>query len=283
MTNNTLLLGAHMSIAGGIENAYYRGASIDCTAIQFFTHSNRQWAMKKLTKDTILQVKKAQKETGIAHAVVHASYLINVASTSPETRQKSKNMLRMELEYCSLLGIKYLVLHPGSNPLLEEGISLISQGLNELFDADQSNTVVLLENMAGQGNQIGSTFDQLAAIKSAVHNKKRIGFCIDTCHLWAAGYDFSNEKNYKQVWDEFDTILGLKHLKAIHINDSKQPCDSHVDRHENIGKGTIGLEGFTLLMNDSRLIAIPKLLETPGKELTDWDKNMTTLKNLLRR
>ena len=283
MAHLPVLLGAHMSIAGGIQNAYYKGASIHCTTLQFFTHSNRQWAMKPLTKETIENVKLAQQQTGITHSMVHASYLINLASTNTLTQEKSIVMLRKELEHCAQLGIKHLVLHPGYHPSQEEGISLISEGISELLVQDSSDVMILLENMAGQGSQIGSTFEQLAALRKAITNKKRIGFCLDTCHLWAAGYDFSTEKGYERVWDEFDTILGLKHLKAIHINDSKKGLDSHVDRHADIGKGTIGLEAFRLIMNDPQLAKIPKVLETPGKELPEYAKNMKILLSLMKK
>ncbi len=281
MTQQPILLGAHISIAGGIENAYFRGASIDCTAIQYFTHSNRQWKMKPLSQEVITATKEARIKTGITHDMVHASYLINLASTSPETRLKSLTMLGMELQHCAELGVKHLVLHPGSRPDTQEGIALICQGINEVFKTHDLPVTILLENTAGQGSQIGHTFAQLAAIKKGVSNEKQIGFCIDTCHLWAAGYDFSTKSGYTKVWSEFDQLLGLSDLKAIHLNDSKQQLDSHVDRHADIGKGTIGLEAFKLIMNDDRFTGVPKILETPAKELEDYEKNMEILKELI--
>ncbi len=282
MTQHPILLGAHMSIAGGIENAYTSGASINCTALQFFTHSNRQWAVKDLSAETIERVHEAQKETGISHAMVHASYLINTASTSLETRERSKKMLLMELKHCASLGIKHLVLHPGSNPSTQEGIKLIGEALNETFEKDTTDVMILLENMAGQGSSIGFRLEHLAALKEAISHKKRIAFCIDTCHLWAAGYDFSNEKGYHKVWHEIDTILGQTNIKAIHLNDSKQACDSQVDRHANIGEGKIGLEAFRIIMNDPTLRTVPKVLETPGKELHEYAHNMKILLDLVK-
>ena len=281
MTKQTVLLGAHVSIAGGINEAYYRGASIHCTAIQFFTHSNRQWAIKPLTAETIKAADIAKEETGITHVIVHASYLINLCSQDAETRKKAKNMLKLELEHCANLGITHLVLHPGSNPSEKTGIKLIAEGIEEILERDPSSVMILLENMAGQGNSIGSRFEQLAAIREGIKDKERIGFCIDTCHLWAGGYDFSTEKGYIEVWHEFDTILGKDLLKAIHLNDSKQKLDSHVDRHANIGDGTIGMEAFTLIMNDPTLVLVPKVLETPGKELSDYAHNMKILLDLI--
>ena len=270
-----------MSIAGGIQNAYFSGASINCTAIQYFTHSNRQWAIKPLSEEVVTATKKARKETDILHDMVHASYLINVASETPETRTKSYNMLGMELKHCARLGVKHLVLHPGSRPNAQEGIEMISTALNKVFEEHDVPVMILLENTAGQGSQVGHSFEQLAAIRKGVTNKKRVGFCIDTCHLWAAGYDFATPKDYEQVWQEFEKTLGLSHLKALHINDSKQPLGSHVDRHANIGEGTIGLEAFRLIMNDDRFTNVPKILETPGKELEQYAENMKILEGLI--
>ncbi len=280
MTQKKILLGAHMSIAGGIENAFFKGASIGCTTIQFFTHSNRQWKIKALTEDTTQATRAARKETGITRDMVHASYLINVASSSSETRKKSFDMLGMELEHCARLGVKLLVLHPGSRPDTEEGISMISEAINNVFAQQDMPVTLLLENTAGQGSQIGHTFEQLAAIRKNIIKKEKIGFCIDTCHLWAAGYDISTKDAYEKVWKEFDSLIGLSHLKALHINDSKKQLDSHVDRHAEIGKGTIGLEAFRLIMNDNRFSSIPKILETPGKELEQFADNMELLKEL---
>jgi deoxyribonuclease IV len=280
MSKQRVLLGAHMSIAGGIENAYTSGASIGCTAVQFFTHSNRQWSMKKLSPEAVTLVKTAQKETGITHAMVHASYLINLASASADTRKKSKHMLTMELDHCAALGISHLILHPGSHPDKQEGIKLLSEGLNEVLETTPSTTHIALETMAGQGSQLGTRFEDLASIKEGVTHKKSIAFCVDTCHVWAAGYDFSHEKGYEKMWNEFDSILGIEHLKALHLNDSKKGCNSRVDRHDDIGKGTIGLEAFKLIMKDGRFATIPKVLETPGKELSEYAHNMKVLLEL---
>ena len=279
MKKKPILLGAHMSIAGGIENAYLSASSIGCTAVQFFTHSNRQWSAKPLTEDTIKKAEIARKETQIYADVVHCSYLINVASTNPETRIKSKNLLRLELQNCDDLKIPYLVLHPGTNPDPVEGMGLISETLDELLK--DSLTSILLETMAGQGTQIGSKFEQLATIRNNCSQKQKIGVCADTCHLWSAGYDFSNEKSYAAVWKEFDSILGIKNLKAFHFNDSKKELGSHVDRHAEIGEGTIPLEAFSLIMNDPQFSSLPKVLETPKKELADYAKNIKLLKSLV--
>ncbi len=282
MPAQKILLGAHMSIAGGIDKAFYSGSSINCTAIQLFTHSNRQWAMKPISDKIIAATNQAQKETGINHVIVHASYLVNLGSATAETVKKSSIALGKELQNCSSLSFPYLVLHPGAGISDKKAcMKQISEGINEVFHEVDTSTMILLEIMAGQGTSVGSSFEQLAEIKSGVRNKKRIGFCIDTCHLWAAGYDFSTEKGYHKVWKEFDDILGYENLKAIHINDSKNPLGSHVDRHQEIGQGTIGIEAFRMLMNDPHLHAIPKILETPKDTLPDYAHNMEVLRSLI--
>lgn len=275
------LLGAHMSIAGGIDQAFYRGAEIDCTAIQIFTHSNRQWAIKDISAATQEAAKEAQLKTGITQVMVHSSYLINLGSTSAEVVEKSVKTLKKELAQCDALGCSYLVLHPGSGENERNTIQQIGSLLNDILADESIKITLLLETMAGQGNTVAYQFEQLAAIKDLIKNKKKVGFCADTCHLWAAGYDFSTEKSYEKMWDDWDSILGLSDLKAFHLNDSKQQRGSRVDRHADIGKGTIGLEAFKLLMNDQRFISIPKILETPQDSLEDYARNLTVLKNLI--
>jgi len=284
MTKNKqqLLIGAHMSIAGGLDQALVRGKSIGCTTIQIFTKSNRQWAAKKLTDDDIEKFKKTQKEFGISPVVAHSSYLINLGSPKKDISEKSTDALAIELERCEALGIPYLILHPGSclTSSEEECIKQIAQNLNKVFQRAPGKTMVLLETMAGQGSIIGYKFEQLAQIIKLTKNKKRIGVCLDTCHVFAAGYDFRIKKKYEDMWKEFDKTIGLKKLKVIHINDSGRDLGARVDRHTDIGKGKIGLEGFKLLFNDPRFFDIPKLLETP-KDLADDKRNINTIKKLL--
>lgn len=282
-SQKTLLLGAHMSVAGGYEKALIRGESIGCTAIQIFTKSNRQWYAKPIQADEALLFKKTLEQSTIRSVVAHASYLINLASSQKATEQKAIKALADELDRCELLGIKALVLHPGSCGTLtkEEGIKQISINLDKALEQTTSSTMVLLENMAGQGSAIGSTFEELAFIRTNIHHKKRVGFCFDTCHAFAAGYDISTQESYHNVWKSFDALIGLEHLKAIHLNDSKQKLNSNLDRHEDIGKGHIGLSGFEYIINDPALIAIPKILETPKEDLEDDYKNLQVLKELL--
>lgn len=280
-----LLIGAHMSIAGGYANAITSGESIDCTAIQIFTKSNRQWSAKPIIPEEAEEFIRAWKHSSIESIMAHTSYLINVGSSTVSIAKKSVTALIDELERCHTLHIPYLVLHPGSygTASKEHCLQQISNNIDEALEQAQGSTTILLENTAGQGTSVGSTFEELAQIYNTMHHKKRIGFCIDTCHAFAAGYDISTEKTYHEVWETFDTIIGLEHIKALHMNDAKQKLGSHRDRHEHIGKGNIGLEGFTLLMNDPRFFSIPKVLETPKeKNRLEYDvHNLQTLRNLL--
>ncbi len=283
-----LLIGAHMSIQGGLENALIEGEQLDCTAIQMFTHSNRQWSMRELTERQIEQFRQTAERSTIESIVAHASYLLNLGSPNAETRAKSAYAVGQELQRCDQLGIPYLVIHPGarltSSP--SDCIARIADSVNVILAAIKNTTLLVFENMAGQGSTIGDRFEQLALIREKIEHKERIGFCFDTCHGFAAGYNFSTPDSYEQLWHDFDRILGLQHLKVIHMNDSKKAQGSHLDRHETIGHGFIGLEAFRLIMNDSRFFTIPKILETPKgtthEEAMRYDqRNLATLKSLL--
>lgn len=280
-----LLLGAHMSIADGIEKSIERARSIDCTCMQIFTKSNRQWYAKPLLKEDIIAFKMAIKENpSIKSIAVHASYLINIGSSDKELNKKSVDALDLELKRCIALSIPYLILHPGScgTANLKECIERIAHNIDNVLENNPGHTMILLENMGGQGTVVGHTFEQLAEIFQKIKHKKRIGFCFDTCHAFVAGYDFRDKKTYETMWNTFDKILGLENLKVFHINDSKKELSSHVDRHAAIGEGKIGLEAFRLLFNDKRFFDIPKILETPKeKDLKDDVKNMDTLKKLI--
>ncbi len=278
MKQKKVLLGAHMSIAGDLSKALLEGASIGCTTIQIFTKSNRQWGAKQFTKEEIALFKKTQKETGIDPVICHASYLINLASASTDTYHKSVAALKEEVDRCAQLDIPYLVLHPGSavSNSQEKAEEQIIQGLNQVLKKETTVTI-LLETMAGQGTSIGSTFEQLAHIRHGVTHKHAVGFCADTCHLFAAGYDLSTPTHYHALWELFDKQLGLSHLKAIHLNNSKKELGSKVDRHEDIKTGKIPMKAFELLMNDERFFDVPKILETPKESLTDDERNIKAL------
>ncbi len=279
-----LLLGAHTSIADGLEQAIIRGASINCSTIQIFTKSNRQWAARELTQEQITLFKETRKSHEINPILVHATYLINVAATDKEIHHKSQKALEQEVERCELLGIDWLVLHPGSRGQSseQEAVERIAESLNKVLE-NTHKAHILLELMAGQGSSIGNSFEQLAAIYEKVdhENKKRIGYCLDTCHAFAAGYDFRTEDTYAAMWQKFDHILGLNKLHAIHLNDSKKDLGSRIDRHESIGKGKLGLKPFELLFNDERFFDVPKILETPEGTLEDYAKDMKTIMDLL--
>ncbi|NDD59339.1 MAG: deoxyribonuclease IV [Chlamydiae bacterium] len=278
-----MLLGAHMSIEGGAHEALIRSVTIGCTTLQIFTKSNRQWTAKSLTQEEAELFKKTQKEVGITSVIAHASYLINIASGKADIHTKSINALTKELDRCKLLGIPYLVLHPGSrlNTPLEEALERVALGIDTALRNSQSDTMVLLETMAGQGTTVGSTFNELGTILKKISHKSQVGVCLDTCHVFAAGYDFTTKATYEKLWEDFDKEIGLENLKAIHINDSKKALGSHVDRHADIGTGEIGLEGFRLLMNDKRFSLVPKILETPKAQLLDDKRNMEKLLSLV--
>lgn len=280
---HSLLLGAHMSIAGGFDQAIERGQSIDCAAIQIFTKSNRQWQGKPISTEQADLFKQTLKNSSISFIAAHASYLINLGASNKEMQHKSIQALAIELQRCDQLEIPYLVLHPGSRLENSQDATLkqIAQFIDDIYETTNAHCSILLENMAGQGSASCSTFEQLAELKSLISHKRKIGFCFDTCHAFAAGYDLRNEKEYIAVWEKFDKYLGLEHLKMIHLNDSKKELGSKVDRHEDIGKGKMGIEAFKLFMNDKRLFDVPKILETPRDTLEDYARNMHILKQLL--
>lgn len=281
-----LLLGAHMSISGGMHTAIEDGASIGCTTIQIFTKSNRQWAAKVLSQQEIARFKETAARLNIKPLVAHATYLINIASADTQTLEKSSDALEMELERCQLLGIPYLVLHPGSyvTGSQQEGLDRISRQLNLILEKVPGETMILLETMAGQGTALCSTLEQIAAILQKTGHPERLGVCFDTCHAFVAGYDFTTPEAYDQFWKQFNTIIGIEKIKAMHINDSKKGLGARVDRHEHIGKGAIGLEAFRLLFNDPCFFDIPKILETPKateSPFTEDKMNIATLRSLI--
>lgn len=284
MTQKTgLLFGAHMSIAGEISLAIERGESIGCTAIQIFTKSNRQWKAKELDAEDIATFKDTWKKSSIKSVITHATYLINIGSPDPELSEKSVTALTEELNRCNELSISYLVLHPGShsNTDINQCLKRIGANLDRALENSNGKTSILIETMAGQGTSVGHTFEQIATIIESAHHKGRIGVCFDTCHAFAAGYDFRTKSMYNQMWDDFDKKIGLHKLHAIHVNDSKGDIGSRVDRHADIGKGKIGFEAFKLLFNDSRLASIPKVLETPRATIEDYERNMAVIRSLI--
>ena len=285
--DRSILLGAHMSIAGGVHCAVERAESIGCTTMQMFAKNNNQWRGKKLTAEDISTYKKLLRESSIGPVVVHDSYLINLCATDKDILQKSRDALKDELDRCEMLGVEYLNFHPGSHMGAGEkdGIERIAESLN-LIHAQTTgyNVKSVIETTAGQGTAIGYRFEHLRQIIDLVKQQERMAVCVDTCHVFAAGYDIVTEAGYEHTFREFDSVVGLDRLVAFHVNDAKRERGSRVDRHEHIGKGMIGKAGFRLLMNDERFRAIPKILETPkGPEMKEDVKNMRILKSLLKK
>jgi len=282
-----MLLGAHMSISGGVFNAILDGKKATCDTVQIFTKSSNQWRVKPLADADISRFFEEQRETGVSVACAHDSYLINLGSPDQELFNKSLEAFQIELERCYTLKVPCLVMHPGSHVGSgeEAGLKRIAEALNRLFDNTPDNeTVVCLETTAGQGSNLGYKFEQLAQIIDWAEDKPRMGICLDTCHIFAAGYPIQDEKDYKATISEFDRVLGLDRLKIIHINDSKKGLGSKVDRHEHIGRGELGLEPFRHILNDKRLLKIPKILETPkGDELLEDIENLKILRSLIRK
>jgi deoxyribonuclease IV len=279
------LLGAHMSIAGGVDKALLQGRKVDCAAIQIFTKSSRQWASSPYTKEEIEAFAQNRKETGIKTVIAHDSYLLNLGSPDNVLRKKSILAFIDEIERCETLCILNLVAHPGAHVGAgeEEGIRTIARSLDEVHKACPGYKVqVTLEITAGQGSCLGYRFEQISRIFDATSENDRLRVCFDTEHAFAAGYDIRTKEGYERTFTEFDETLGLDRLAAFHLNDSKKELNSRVDRHEHIGKGCIGLEGFRLLLNDSRFWGLPMCLETPkGPDLAEDRENLTRLRSLL--
>ena len=285
MTEKKLLLGAHQSIAGGVEKALARGQEVGCDTIQIFVKTPNRWVSKALAEENVAAFKEAVAETGIWPVFAHSLYLVNLATPDNTLWQKSLDALTDDLERCELLGLPGLVIHPGSHMGSGEdaGIARISSALDEvharLFGY---NVQVWLETTAGQGAHLGYTFTQLRAIIDGVKAPARLGICFDTAHAFAAGYELRTPEGYEATWTQFDETLGFDRLKAVHLNDSKKELGSRVDRHDHIGKGLLGLEPFRLLLNDPRLCGLPMTLETDkGPDLAEDKENLAVLRSLL--
>ena len=278
--------GAHESISGGVFNAIERGQTATCDTIQMFNKSNSQWRAKKIEQTELDKYFEKIKETGVTVATSHSSYLINIASPVKELNEKSFKALKEEMERCEMLKIPNLVMHPGSHVGTgeEPGIKRIIKNLNKLFKELKNNNVcLLLETTAGQGSNLGYTFEQIGEMIDGVKVQDHIGVCLDTCHIFAAGYPIGDPKEYKKTMKKFDDIIGLDKLKIIHMNDSKKEFGSRRDRHEHIGKGHIGIEAFRNIVNDKRLKNVPMILETPKEEELKEDiENLKVLRSLVK-
>jgi deoxyribonuclease-4 len=284
------LIGAHMSIAGGLYRALIRGRETGCEVIQIFTRNRNRWKSKKLSAKEIDLFHKACDETSVLAVAAHNSYLINLASARSHVRGKSFRALLQELERAELLGIPYLVMHPGAHvgDGEKKGLRRIADELNRVFERTSDYRVkILLEMTAGQGTSLGFRLEQLAEILEMTESQERLGVCMDTCHAFAAGYDFRTKKAYRQFFGEFDRILGLDRLRLFHLNDSKNRLGSRVDRHEHPGAGFIGLKPFSFFLNDPKLAHLPFLIETPkgkSEDGLDWDVvNLNLLRSQIKK
>ena len=279
------ILGAHQSIAGGYYKAAERAHAVGCECVQLFTKNNNQWRAKELTDEDARLFKAALKQHGIKHPLAHDSYLINLASPDPLLWKKSVDSFIVEMFRADRLGIPYVVTHPGAYTTGSEatGIAIVVRALDEVHRQTRGiKTRCLLENTAGQGSCLGCRFEQLAAMLDGVQNPDLLGVCIDTCHLFAAGYPLSTEKDYQATMRALDTTVGLKLVRAFHLNDSVKPLGSRVDRHAHIGRGLLGKEAFRLLLNDRRFRKVPMYLETPKGQEKGKDLDAINLRTLRR-
>ncbi len=279
-----LLIGAHTSAAGGAHKALLEGKEIGATTVQLFTRNQKRWISKEISDEEAELFQKTLEETGLSHIMCHDSYLINLGCPNKENLQKSRKAFKEELIRCQKLGISYLNFHPGAalDGSAEDCLATIVESLEELSSlAERETTKLLIESTAGQGSTVGYKFEHLAYLIEKLHKKLPIGVCIDTCHIFAAGYDLRTSKAFEQTIQEFDKVVGLKYLFALHVNDSLKPLGSRVDRHAPLGEGEIGMECFKLLMQHPKTRHLPKYLETPeGPSL--WKKEIQLLKQFAK-
>lgn len=279
-----LTLGAHMSIAGGVEKAVLAAKTVGCDVAQIFTRNTNQWAARPLGEAEIAAFRRNERDCGVRIVAAHGSYLINLGSPDPALQARSREGFRLELDRCERLGLPYLVVHPGAHcgDGEEAAIRRIAAALDTAHAATPGYAVTtLIEITAGQGSSIGHRFEHLAEIVSRVADPVRVGVCFDTCHAHAAGYELRSESGYHQTFEAFDRIVGLGRLKAFHLNDSRGPLGCRVDRHWHIGRGLMGAEPFRLLLNDPRFDGLPGILETPkGPEYAEDVRNLAVLRRL---
>lgn len=277
--------GAHISISGGIHLAIDRAVASGCNVMQIFTRNSNQWKGKPVSDSDVALFRNKFADSGLIEVVSHDIYLINLASPPGETREKSLAAFRDELETCARLGIMKVVMHPGSHlaDSPEAGLARVTEAFDQLFaEVPQFDGRVLIETTAGQGSNLGRTFEELATIIKGSKYPEKFGVCFDTCHTFAAGYDLATEAGYADTMAQFDRLIGLERLACFHLNDSKKGLGSRVDRHEHIGQGTLGLNPFKFILNDARFSNIPKILETPKGDSENMDAvNLGILRGLV--
>ncbi len=281
----TMLLGAHIPVSGGVFRAPERGRALTCDCMQIFSKNQMQWKAKPISDDDAEDFKAEVAKHGIVETIIHDSYLINLASPDDELLRKSREAFLDEMMRARILGIRYLVFHPGAHVGSGEqaGLGRIAESLNwARAEFGSSNVELLLEITAGQGSVLGHSFEQLATVIDMLDEPKSAGICFDTCHAYAAGYDVRSPKGYEKTMDQLEDTLGFERLKAVHLNDSKGKLGSRLDRHDGIGKGHIGVDGFKNVMNDQRLEGVPMVLETPDGEKRYADE-LKTLRALVKK
>lgn len=282
MAAATLLVGAHVSISGGIEKVFPRAAEIGGTALQLFTRNASRWQAKPLAEESLVAFRAARRQSDVGYVAAHDSYLINLASPDPALRNKSVAAFIDEMQRCSQLGIGDLVMHPGAHvgAGFEAGLKTLIESFQHVFAEAPDDVRVLVENTAGQGSCFGARFEELAEILDRLpqHN---LAICFDTCHAFAAGYDLRSASGYEATMAEFERLIGTERIALFHCNDSKKPLGSRVDRHDHVGRGLIGVEGFQALMQDQRFAAVAKIIETPpGDDHCDDLANLALLRQL---
>lgn len=279
-----LVLGAHMSIAGGHERAIERAEAFEMDACQVFTKNANQWNAKPIDPDAAERFRTRWRDSGLRALVAHDSYLINLASPDDALWEKSRLAMRDELDRCDLLGVPFLVSHPGAHVGAGEtaGIARVAEAIDRIHDERPDGAAtILLETTAGQGTTLGRTFEELAGILERVADGRRVAVCFDTCHVFAAGYDLRDRVGYEATIRAFDEAIGLDRLRVFHLNDSKKGLGSRVDRHAPIGEGELGADAFAFLLNDPRFDGFPGILETPkGDDGEEDRRNLTTLRGL---
>lgn len=280
-------LGAHMSISGGLHLAIDRAVAAGCSVMQIFTRNSNQWRGKPVSDEDAALFRSKFAASGLREVISHDIYLINLASPPGETRDKSLTAFRDELETCARLGIDKVVMHPGSHlaDTPQTGLQRVVKAFDQLFgEVPQFEGRVLLETTAGQGSNLGRTFEELAAIINESRFPEKFAVCFDTCHAFAAGYDIASEEGYRDTMEQFDRLIGLGKLQCFHLNDSKKGLGSRVDRHDHIGAGTLGLNPFRFILNDPVFDSVPKILETPKGDSDDMDSvNLGVLRGLVRQ
>ena len=281
---NLPALGAHMSVSGGVDKAIDRARSAGCTALQIFLKNNTQWEGKPLEDEVVARWRSEIVRGDLGRPIAHNSYLVNLASPRADLVKKSAANMLDDLRRAETLGVPGIVTHPGAHMGEGEakGVERIAKQINILFDRTPGNpTALYLETTAGQGSSIGHRFEHLRDIIALVEDKSRVGVCVDTCHIFAAGYDIRTPETYAATFEEFDRVVGLDLIRAFHVNDSKKDLGTRVDRHTHLGQGFIGEEGFRCLMCDARFASIPHILETPKDETLEEDRmNLATLRRL---